>query len=71
MRSRIIWTMFAFGVLLIGMGLKGLSLTALQQPGPLETRVANLVKHAVIRRASRNGIPAPTGTISSEGVVAY
>ena len=63
--------MFAFGVLLIGMELMRLNLTALQQPGPLERRVANLVKHAVIRRASRNGIPPPPpGTISSEAGLA-
>jgi hypothetical protein len=44
MRSRIIWTIVASGVVLIGIGLMHLSLTALQDPGPLETRIANLVK---------------------------
>jgi len=57
MRSRIIWTMVASGVVLIGIGLMHFSLTALQEPGPLETRIANLGKHSVIRLASRHGIP--------------
>jgi len=59
MRSRIIWTMVASGVVLIGIGLMHFSLTALQEPGPLETRIANLAKHSVIRLASRHGIPPP------------
>ena len=57
MRSRIIWTMVASGVLLIGIGLMHFSLTALQEPGPVETRIANLAKHSAIRLASRHGIP--------------
>jgi mono/diheme cytochrome c family protein len=57
MRSRIPWMMVASGVALIGIGLMHFSLTALQQPGPLETRTANLAKHSVIRSASRHGIP--------------
>jgi hypothetical protein len=59
MRSRITWTMFASGVVLIGIGLMHFSLRALQEPGPLETRIANLAKDCVIRLASRNGIPQP------------
>src|SRR6201997_3349706 len=59
MRSRIIWTTVASGVVLIGIGLMHFSLTALQEPGPLETRIANLVKPSVIRWASRHGIPPP------------
>jgi len=59
MRSRIIWTTVASGVVLIGIGLMHFSLTALQEPGPLETRIANLAKHSVIRLASRHGIPPP------------
>src|SRR5580704_7590852 len=57
MRSRIIWTIVVSGVVLIGIGLMHFSLTALQEPGPLETRIANLAKHSVIRLASRHGIP--------------
>ena len=59
MRSRIIWTTVASGVVLIGIGLMHFSLTALQEPGPLETRIANLAKRSVIRLASRHGIPPP------------
>ena len=59
MRSRIIWTTVASGVVLIGIGLMHFSLTALQEPGPLETWIANLGKHSVIRLASRHGIPPP------------
>ena len=57
MESRIIWRMVTSGVLLIGIELMHFSLTALQEPGPLETRTANLAKHSVIRLANRQGIP--------------
>src|SRR5882762_1433975 len=59
MRSRVTWTMVVSGVVLIRIGLMHFSLTALQEPGPLETPIANLAKHSVIRLASRHGIPAP------------
>jgi mono/diheme cytochrome c family protein len=59
MRWRIIWTMVASGAVLIGIGLMHFGLTALQEPGPLETRIANLAKHSVFRLASRHGIPSP------------
>jgi mono/diheme cytochrome c family protein len=66
MRSRIIWIMCAFSVALIGIELEHFSLTALQEPGPLETRVVNLAKHSVIHRASRRGIPkSPVDTRAS------
>lgn len=58
MRSRIIWTMLASIVVLIGFALMHFSLTALQEPAPLETRIGNLAKRCVIRLASRHGIPA-------------
>ena len=57
MRSRITWTMLVLGVVLIVIGMTHFSLTALQEPGPLETRTANLAKRLVIRQASRQGIP--------------
>jgi mono/diheme cytochrome c family protein len=57
MRLLIIWTMLAFGAVLIGIGLMHFSLTALQEPGPLETRITNQAKHIAIRRASIHGIP--------------
>jgi mono/diheme cytochrome c family protein len=50
--------MLVLGVVLIVIGLMHFSLTALQEPGPLETRIANLAKHFVIRLASRHGIPS-------------
>jgi mono/diheme cytochrome c family protein len=59
MRSRITWTALAFGVVLIGIRLTHFSLTALKEPSPLETRLANLAKHSVIHLASRHGIPPP------------
>jgi len=45
--------MVASGVVLIGIGLMHFSLTALPEPGPLETRIANLAKHSVIRFGQR------------------
>jgi len=59
MRSRVTWTMVVSGVVLIGIRPMHFSLTALQEPGALETRIANLAKHSVIRLASRHGIPPP------------
>ena len=56
MRSRIIWAMFVTGGVLVGIGVMRFSLTALQQPGPLATRTANLAKRFVIHLASRRGI---------------
>jgi len=43
----------------MGIGRIHFSLTALQEPGPLETHLANLAKRVVIRLASRNGSPSP------------
>ena len=59
MRSRIIWTIVASGVVLIGIGPMHFSLTSLQEPGSFETRIANLAKHSVFRLTSRHGIPPP------------
>ena len=59
MRSRIAWTIVASGTVLIAFGLTRLSLTALQEPGLFETRIANLLKRFVIHMASRHGIPRP------------
>lgn len=49
--------MLASGVVLIGIGLMQFRLTALQEPEPLETRIANQAKRFTIRRASSHGIP--------------
>ena len=74
MRSRIIWTIVASGVVLIGIGLMHLSLTALQEPAPFESGIASLVKHSIIRLASRRGVPpAPVDTATSiqAGLIHY
>ena len=74
MRSRTIWTIAASGAALIGIGLMRPSLTALEEPAPLERGLANLVKRSVIRLASRRGIPpAPTdsGASVEEGLTHY
>ena len=57
MRLGITWTVLVLGVVLIVIGLMHFSLTALPEPGPVETRMANQAKQFVIRRASRQGIP--------------
>jgi hypothetical protein len=49
--------MLVSGVALIGIGLMHFSLTALQEPGPVETRAANAAEHFFIRLASRQEIP--------------
>jgi mono/diheme cytochrome c family protein len=61
MRSRILWTMLASGAVLIGVGIMHFSLTALQEPDPLETRIANQAKHFAVRQASSHGIPPRPG----------
>ena len=66
MRSRVTRTIVVSGVVLIGIGLMHFSLTALQEPGALETRIANLAKRSVIRLASRHRIPPPPPRASVE-----
>ena len=44
MRSRMAWAIFLFVVVLIVIALMSFNLTALHEPGPVETRVANLSK---------------------------
>lgn len=57
MRSRIVWVILALVCVLTLNGLNHFDLSALQEPGPVETRAANAAKHIVIRLASRRGIP--------------
>lgn len=60
MRLRTVWTVLALGVLviaLIAVFLTHLSLTAIEEPGRVETRIANWGRHFLVRRASRQGIP--------------
>ena len=58
MRSRIAWTILALAVLVVLVALMRFNLTALPEPGNLETRLANQAKRFLIHRASRNEIPA-------------
>ena len=53
MRSRIAWTILVLVVVLIMIALMRFNLTALKEPGSLETSVANWGTHFLIRRASR------------------
>ena len=46
-------------VVLIVIVLTRFNLTALPEPGPAETRLANLSKRYFIHRVSRHGIPSP------------
>jgi mono/diheme cytochrome c family protein len=60
MRSREAWGIFGvfvLAVVLIVIALMSFNLTALHEPGPAESRLANLSKRYLIYRASRYGIP--------------
>ena len=66
MRSRIVWIILALVCALTLTGLTQSGLSALQEPGPLEIRTANAVKHILIRLASRQGVPGrPADTKTS------
>jgi len=54
------WAILVLVVVLIVISLMRFNLTALQQPGPTETRLANLSTRYLIYRASRHGIPPRT-----------
>jgi mono/diheme cytochrome c family protein len=51
------WAIFGLVVVLIVIVLLRFNLTALREPGPTETRLANLSKRYFIYRNSRHGIP--------------
>src|SRR5262249_17458476 len=57
MRSRTAWTILVLAVVLIAIALMRFNLSALREPGSLETSFANWGTHFLIRRASRHGIP--------------
>jgi mono/diheme cytochrome c family protein len=57
MRSRMTWAISVLVVVLIVIALMRFNLTALREPVPTETRLANLSKRYFIYRASRHGIP--------------
>ena len=56
----------ALAVVVLIVGLTQIRLDALQEPGHFETFLATLVKHLLVRRSSREGIPpAPTNLQAS------
>ena len=57
MRSHVIWIILVLGCLVVVIGFARFRLSALQEPGPVETRAANGAKDLLIRLASRKGIP--------------
>lgn len=57
MHSRIIWAVLAACLVLIGIAVMHFSLAALQEPGPIETRLTNWPKRFLIHRASLHGNP--------------
>ena len=57
MRSRITWTILVLVLVLIVIALVRFNLSALQEPGRLETLVSNRARHSLIRRASRQRTP--------------
>ena len=57
MRSRIEWTILVLGVVLILIALMRFNLSALPEPGRLETRFSDLAKRFFIQRARRHGVP--------------
>jgi len=57
MRPRILVMMSVVLVVLVGVALARFELTALYEPGPVETRLANLTTHFLIHRASLQGVP--------------
>lgn len=57
MRSRIAWTILVLAVVLIVIALMRFNLSALPEPGPVETLLSNRAKHFFVHRASRRGIP--------------
>src|SRR3954462_11921620 len=68
MRARILWMIGVLAVVLIGIAALRFDMTALHEPGTVETRVANLFKRFFVHRASLRGIPPrPQDTNSSIG----
>jgi hypothetical protein len=56
----------ALAALVVIVGFTQIKLDALQEPGPVETFLATQVKHLLVRRSSREGIPpAPTNLPAS------
>jgi mono/diheme cytochrome c family protein len=73
MRTGILWMITVLAVVLIGVAALSFNLTALHEPGTVETRVANLFKHFFVYRASLHGIPprSPDAKASIERGASY
>ncbi|WP_148210179.1 c-type cytochrome [Candidatus Korobacter versatilis] len=56
-RSRVAWMVVVLVVMLTVIALMRFDLAALPEPGPVETRLANLSKRYFVYRSSRQGIP--------------
>lgn len=65
MRSRVAWTIVILVLAAIVVALMRFNLTALQEPGRLETLVADRGRHFLIHRASRRGIPPPPADLKA------
>ena len=64
--KRWILAVLALAAVVVIVGLTELRLDALQEPGQVETFLATTVKHLLVRRSSRVGIPAaPTNLLES------
>jgi mono/diheme cytochrome c family protein len=62
----VILVALALAVVVVIVGLTQIRLDALQEPGHVETFLATRVKHLLVRRSSREGIPpAPTNLQAS------
>jgi mono/diheme cytochrome c family protein len=62
----VVFSALALAVVVVIVGLTQIRLDALQEPGRVETFLATLVKHLLVRRSSREGIPpAPTNLPAS------
>lgn len=65
MQSRVAWTIVILLLVVIVVMLMRFNLTALQEPGRLETLVANRGTRFLIHRASRQGIPPPPADLKA------
>ena len=62
----VVFIALALAALVVIVGFTQIKLDALQEPGPVETLLATQVKHLLVRRSSREGIPpAPTNLQAS------
>lgn len=57
MRSRIAWTILALSIVAVAVAVLRFNISAIPDPGGLETRAANAAKAFYIHSASRRGVP--------------